>query len=559
MSDSKSNHFLIQGNILAIASLLVRIIGLIYRIPMRRIIGAEGSGLYSYSFEVYNIALILSSYSLPLAVSRLVAVRRAKKEHRNSYRIFLCAMAFAVSVGLLTSAIIFIGADFIAEVGFKSPNVALPLRVLSPTILVFAIMGVFRGFYQGKDTMIPTAVSQVLEQIVNAAVSIAASYMLVKSYSANINVAAYGAAGGTLGTFAGACIGLIFLVFVFIIYRPVLRKQIRADHSGSTESYKSIFKLLLATIAPIILSQTVYQLSGLIDGALFGNILHYKKVTSFDSEVLEVMPGQPYTSAHRDTLWGIYSSEYRLLTNVPVAIATAIGTAMVSSISADHVRGFYDTIRFKIKSAVKFNMIIAIPSAVGMSVLAYPINVLLFNDSYKLSAYLLMLGSSSIIFFAFSTVTTSILQGIGKLKIPVINSAISLGIHILMLFLILQFTSLSTYALVIGNVTFPLVVSILNWHALEKYIGYRQEVVKTFAIPCASALVMGVFTYFLYKGLHTLTGSMLLAASVAILLAIFIYFIFLVMFRGVNEDEIRQLPKGHVFVSILKKLRLLKN
>ena len=266
MSESKSNHFLIQGNILAISSLLVRVIGLIYRIPMRRIIGAEGAGLYSYSFEVYNIALILSSYSLPLAVSRLVAVRRAKKEHRNSYRIFLCAMAFAVSAGLLTTSIIFVGADFIAEVAFKSPNVALPLRVLAPTILVFAIMGVFRGFYQGKDTMIPTAISQVLEQIVNAIVSIAASYMLIKNYSANVNVAAYGAAGGTLGTFIGACTGLLFLLFVFIIYKPVLGRQIRNDHSGSTESYKSIFKLLLATIAPIILSQTVYQLSGLIDG-----------------------------------------------------------------------------------------------------------------------------------------------------------------------------------------------------------------------------------------------------------------------------------------------------
>jgi len=526
---------------------------------MRRIIGAEGAGLYSYSFEVYNIALILSSYSLPLAVSRLVAVRRAKKEHRNSYRIFLCAMAFAVCVGLLTTTIIFIGADFIAEVGFKSPNVALPLRVLSPTILIFAIMGVFRGFYQGKDTMIPTAISQVLEQVVNAIVSIAASYMLIKNYSANINVAAYGAAGGTLGTFAGACVGLIFLVFVFIIYKPVLSKQIRTDHSGNRESYKFIFRLLLATIAPIILSQTVYQLSGLIDGALFGNILHNKKVTVFDSEVLEVLPGQPYTSAHRDKLWGIYSSEYRLLTNVPVAIAAAIGTAMVSSISADHVRGFYDTIRFKIKSAVKFNMIIAIPSAVGMSVLAYPINVLLFDDGYKLSTYILMLGSVSIIFFAYSTVTTAILQGIDKLKIPVINSAISLGIHIIMLSLILQFTELSTYALVIGNVTFPLVVSILNWHALEKYINYRQEVIKTFAIPCASALIMGLLAYFLYKGLYALTDSMLLATSVTILLAIIIYFISLVLLKGVNEDEIRQLPKGYVFVSILKRLRLLKS
>lgn len=557
MSESKSNHFLIQGNILAIASLLVRIIGLIYRIPMRRIIGLEGTGLYNYSFEVYNIALILSSYSLPLAVSRLVAVRRAKKEHRNSYRLFLCALAFAVIAGLLTTIIVFAGADYIADLVFKSPNVALPLRVLSPTILIFAVMGVFRGFYQGKNTMIPTAISQVLEQIVNAIVSIVASYVLIKNYSANINVAAYGAAGGTLGTFTGACIGLIFLLFVFIIYKPVLKKQVRSDNSGNTESYKTIFKILVATIAPIILSQTVYQVSGLIDGALFGNVLNTKKVTVFDSEVLEVLPGQPYTSTHRDKLWGIYSGEYRLLTNVPVAIATAIGTAMVTTLSADHVKGYYDLIRQKIKTAIKFNMIIAIPSAVGMSVLAMPINILLFNDSYRLSAHILLLGSASIIFFAHSTITTSILQGIGKLKIPVIHSAISLGIHVILVYLLLKFTGLSTYVLVIGNVTFPLVVSILNWLSIEKYLGYKQEMIKTFLIPLASALLMGIATYFIYYGLDILTGSMLISTMVSVILAIIIYFILLILMKGVSESEIRQLPKGGTLFGILKKLHLM--
>lgn len=557
MSENRSNNFLIQGNILAVASLLVRIIGLLYRIPMRRIIGLEGTGLYNYSFEVYNIALILSSYSLPLAVSRLVAVRRAKKEHRNAYRLFLCALAFAVCVGVLTTTIIFIGADFIAEFAFKSPNVALPLRVLAPTILVFAIMGVFRGFYQGKNTMIPTAVSQVLEQIVNAAVSIAASYLLIKNFSANENVAAYGAAGGTLGTFTGACIGLLFLLFVFIIYKPVINKQMRNDYIGNTESYKTIFKLLFITIAPIILSQTVYQVSGLIDGALFGNVLNSKKVTSFDSEVLGVMAGQPYTSTHRDKLWGIYSGEYRLLTNVPVAIAAAIGTAMVTSLSADHVKGYYDLIRSKVKSAIKFNMIIAIPSAVGIGVLALPINTLLFNDSYKLSAYVLMLGAASIVFFAYSTLTTAILQGINKLNVPVINSAISLGIHIVLVYAMLQFTCLSTYALVIGNVTFPLVVSLLNWLAIEKYLKYKQEMIRTFLIPLISSLIMGLATYFIYKGLSILTGSMLLSTMISILLAIIIYFIVLVLLRGVNEAEIRQLPKGDGICRIFKKLHMI--
>jgi stage V sporulation protein B len=242
---NKSNHFLVQGSILAVTSLIVRMIGLVYRIPMTNIIGDEGMGIYNNTFEIYNIALILSSYSLPLAVSKLVAVRRINKEYRNSYRIFLSAMAFAVSVGLFTTLIIFFGADFIATF-YEGESIAFPLRVLSPTIFVFAIMGVLRGFYQGKNTMIPTAVSQLLEQIMNAVVSIVASYILVQNYSASINVASYGAAGGTLGTFVGALTGLLFLLFVFVVYKPVLNKQMRHDTDDNREDIKSVMKLLIS-------------------------------------------------------------------------------------------------------------------------------------------------------------------------------------------------------------------------------------------------------------------------------------------------------------------------
>lgn len=555
---SKNNQFLIQGSILAIASLLVRIIGLIYRMPMMRIIGQEGMGYYSYAFEIYNIALILSSYSLPLAVSKLVAARRPKKEHRNSYRIFLVAMSMALIVGFLGSAVIFIGADFFAEAILESPNTALPLRILAPTILVFAVMGVLRGFFQGKNTMIPTAISQVLEQVVNASVSVAAAYILMKNYSTSMNVASYGAAGGTLGTFTGAFVGMLFLLFVFVLYKPILNKQLRKDHSDNQESYGTIFKLLIITIAPVILSQTVYQISGLLDGSLFNLIMKSKEITLFDMEVLNnAVSGSLYSEENRATLIGIYSGEYRTLTNVPVAIAAAMAASIVTAITADAARGMYDSICAKVHSAIKFNMIIAIPSAVGLGVLASPILQLIFKDSFKLSANFMILGSISVVFFALSTVSTAILQGINKLRIPVINSAISLGIHVVLVYLLLYFTPLSTYALVIGNVTFPLVVCILNWLAIERYLGYSQEIIKTFVIPTVSAGLMGVTIFFTHKGVMLLTKRNIIATSVSILLGIIIYFALLIFMKGVDEDEIRNIPMGARIVRLLKKLRML--
>jgi stage V sporulation protein B len=559
VTDRKENQFLIQGSILAVASLIVRIIGLIYRIPMTRIIGNEGMGLYSVAYELYSIALILSSYSLPLAVAKLVAAKNINKEHRNSYRIFICAMSFAFIIGLASFLILFFGADFFATVINNDPNLVIPIRILAPTLFVFAIMGVFRGFYQGKDTMIPTAISQVIEQIVNAVVSIVAAYYLIKAHSASSHVAAYGAAGGTLGTLVGALAGLLFLLFVYAIYRPVLRRQIKRDRTTYTEDYKDIYKMIIITISPIILSQTVYHISGVIDNALFGNIMATKEITYFDNTVFKVgTPNSLYSIENIRELLGIYNNKYRNLTNVPVAIASAIGTAIVTSITAAKVRGMDGVIRYKTHVAIKFNMIIAIPSAVGMGVLAYPILEMLFPGSYQLDANYIKLGAIAIVFYSLSTLTTAILQGINKLSIPVINSAISLGFHVALVFFLLKFTSLSGYALVIGNVTFALIVSILNWIAIEKYLEYKQEILKTFVIPTISAGIMGVAVYFIHFGLNKWTGSNTFSTAIAMLAAVIIYFALLILMKGVTEEELENLPKGEVLIRFLEWAHILK-
>ncbi len=557
-TQEKSNYFLVQGSILAAASLLVRIIGLIYRIPMTRIIGDEGMGSYNIAFAVYNLALILSSYGLPLAVSKLVTARTVVKEHKNAYRVFRISLIFASVIGLIATLVLFFGADFFATVLNEDPFAVLPIKVLAPTIFVFSVMGVFRGFYQGKNTMIPTAFSQVLEQIINAIVSVAAAYFLMKNYSASVDVTAYGAAGGTLGTLVGAITGLLFLLFVFMIYKPYLRKQMRHDRSEYQETIGEIFKLLLLTISPIILSQTVYHINEVIDNSLFSKIMVTKEVTQFDQSVFSSPAlGQLYSEEHIRILLGKYGTKYKLLTNVPVAIASAIGAAIVTSITAAKVRGQVHEIRRKTHVAIKFNMIIAIPSAVGMAVLAYPILTMLFPGSHQLEANFLRLGSISIVFYALSTVSTAILQGIDKMRIPVINSAISLGLHVVLVFLLLWFTPLSTYSLVIGNVSFALVVSILNWIAIEKYLAYKQEITKTFIIPTISTGLMGVITHFAYLGLHKLTGSNAISTLIALVLAVMIYFALLIFMKGLEEEELLNIPKGESIVRLLRKLHIL--
>lgn len=543
----KQASFISQGIILAAASVIVRLIGVVYRIPLANTIGNDGLGAYSNAFEVYNIALLLSTYSIPTAISKLISEREDKKEYGNSYHMLQVGMVFAAVLGFLASLLLFVGADFIAEHIFKEADLstAIPLKVLAPTIFVFSIMGVIRGFFQGKHTVIPTSVSQILEQIVNAVVSVVAAKMLIGHFSASEKISAYGAAGGTLGTLCGALTALVFLLFVFLSYLPYLKRRLKKDQIGAYEDRAFLFKMLLMTTFPIILNQTVYSISSLLDSVLLNQILDGKGVAE----------------TVRRELFGLYSGKYRLMTNVPIAIASSIGMATLPSIVQAHTQKNKELLHGRIAQAVKLNMLIAFPCAGGMAVLAGPIMQFVFGetgDSLTMTSRMMYIGAASIIFFAYSTATNSILQGVNRMRVPVIHGVISLAIYLVLDVVLLLFTPLGVYALVIGNMVFPLIISILNWRRLKKETGYVQELDRTFLRIGLCTVFMSVLALLIYRGMMFVTKeSNAISLCVAIFLAMVIYFVMLLLFRAVEEEELTDMPKGALLVRIAKKFRLM--
>lgn len=536
--------FLKQGSVLALASILVRVIGMVYRIPMANIIGDDGNGIYSAAFEVYNILLIISSYGMPMAVSKMVAAKCTERKYKEAYKIFRCSMLFSILSGGLMATFVFFGADWIEKTFFsKFQGISIPLRVLAPTIFIVAVMGVFRGLYQGRKTMMPTAVSQILEQIVNAVISIVAAYYLMMDHSASKHLSAWGAAGGTMGTCFGALSALLFLFLVYLLYRPVLYKQMRRDRSPKIATTAETYHLIFWTVIPIILSQTVYQLSGIIDVTVYNYAMEARHV---DDELVR-------------TLQGIYSTKYRLLVSVPIAVSTAIASSMIPSLVASVTAKDGTAIHTKVTMAVKFNMIIAFPSTVGLAVLAVPIIRLLFPSAdYQTGGIMLMTGSSCIIFYALSTVTSGVLQSIDKMSLPVYHSLISLVLHVILIFLLLRFTTMGAYALVVGNVTYPLVVCILNGRSVRKSLGFRQEVVKSFCIPFLSSVVMGILTYAVYELFFLLTHRIYIAVIPAFAAAVCTYFAMVLKLGGLSRTELYEFPYGRKMSVLADRFHLLK-
>ncbi|MCI8586952.1 MAG: polysaccharide biosynthesis protein [Lachnospiraceae bacterium] len=547
---SKKGSYIIEGGILAAASILVRVIGLAYRIPVTRILGPVGNSYYSAAYEVYSMVLLISSFSLPLAVSKLVSARMAKGQVRSAIKIFRCTLIFALVSGGIGSLLIYFGAGFFSDVLVSTPESRLALQVLAPTILVVALMGCMRGYFQGLGSMVPTAVSQIVEQIINAAVSIGAAWFLFDYgakldalYSTKTSSYAFGAAGSTLGTGAGALTGLLFLIFIMFAYNRVMKRRRSMDRGGRVESSSEIYRLLLVTILPVILSTAVYNLSGIIDQGIFKHLMAYKK----------------YESMKIDELWGIFSGEYKVLTNVPIAVASAMASSAIPELTRARVNKDRREMRRKTENAIRFVMVVCIPCAVGLSVLAEPILRLLFGakDHIHTSAMLLQIGTASVVLYGMSTLTNGILQGMDKMRLPVIHAAISLVLHVGLLVFLILVPGLNIYAVVWANIFFAFLMCVLNSRSIARYMKYRQEVIRTFLIPLASSVIMGAAAYGVHFGLMTAVKNNTAATLTACVCAVLVYGIALLLLKGLTEEELLRFPKGRMLVNLAKKIRLM--
>lgn len=548
---SKSNSFIIQGSILAFAGILVRVIGLIYRIPLNRILGESGMGYYGTAFEIYNVLILLSSQSMPLAVSKIVSEKLEKKQYKNAHKVFKGALIYGITIGVIFGMLAFFGADWISVKIYKLPQVAIPLRILAPTLTVACVLGVLRGYFQGMGNMIPTSVSQIFEQIVNAVVSVIAAYELgAYGYSLSKMAdesetfrASYSAAGGTLGTLCGAVTALIIMIIILYRHFGSINSNIRKDITKSVDSYGTITKVIVFTITPVLISTTIYNIGNLLDNPIFQNIMY------------SISPES--TEAQRSAVYGNYTGIYRTLTTMPIAIASALSTAIVPSLVRSYVAGDRSVVKNKIDMALKFSMIIAFPCGMGLSVLGVPINKLLFGSSGDGAAPMMVFSIFTVIAFSLSTISNAILQGIDKLKVPIKNSAISLGLHLIILPCLLIVFKLNIYGVVIGDILFGATVSVLNAMSIKKYLNYRQNMFETFVKPFICAGVMGAGCFGIYKLFNGLIKINAISTIVAIMVAVVIYALMLVITKTVTEDELLSMPKGAMIAKLMKKIHMI--
>ena len=552
------NNFITQAGILAAAGFISRIIGLLYTSPLSAIIGDLGLGYYSSAYNYYTIILLVSSYSIPSAISKVMAGKLGAGEYKNAHRLFIGSLLYVLVIGGIASIFLYFGAGLFVE-----PDAIPVLRTFAPTIFIYGILGVLRGYFQAHKNMVPTSVSQILEQIANALVSVGAAYLFIRyaqmhsflgmapvstissEVKAKIAEAVSGAIGSALGTGSGVVIALIFMFFAYMKVRPGFKKMIQADTHKNVDSAGSIIKMITLIVTPFILSTAMSNLASTVNNKLFTSF--YPLIRNLD--MVEV-------TSH----WGIFSGKSMKISNIPIAFASAMAAAMIPQIAQLIAKNDIAESKSKIGLAVKATMLISIPCAVGLFVLAAPVTLLLYPNTLPnitLAKHSLMALSLSVIFYALSTLNSSVLQGLGKVVTPIINAGVALviqtGVGVALLFL----TDLDVFSIAISSTLYSAIIAVLNQLAVRKHIGYKQEMLRTFVLPFIASGIMGGASYGVYRLILHFTSSPRLSVIPAIIVAIPVYFVALLLVRAVTAEELKAFPKGAALVRIAKKLHLL--
>lgn len=461
-------------SILGVAGLICKLVGVLYKIPLANLIGSEGIGVYQQVFPTYNLMLTVSSAGIPVAISRMVAFHITRGQVRNARKTFAVSLVMLTLLGLISTALMLIFSPQLAK-ATGTPEAQMGFVYIAPSLLLVCIMSAFRGYMQGHRRMVPTAVSQLIEQVGKVAIALplAHSFMLSGGF-------AMGAAGTLLGTSIAEAVALLYMAADYLFFRPQ-SYQGGGRSLRTTQSTKTIAREVVFSAVPITIGASIVPLAGAVDSFMLVSLMQ------------EYLP-----KAEALSRYGIYSGLVIALINVPTAIAMAMSSNLVPSISAKRALANKPGIKRDAAAGLRLAMVIGLPSSVGMSLLAEPILFLLFGSG-RYSAQQLVLGGQllsisalTIVVFTLVQASSGILQGLYKQRIPMYTLMLGVGLKVVINYLAVRIPEINIFGAPWASLTCYIISAGLNIYYVAKYAGLRLDIKELLVYPGLATLVMAV-------------------------------------------------------------------
>lgn len=534
----QTSALLMKGaTILVIAGIVSKIFGAIFRIPLTNMIGAEGQAYYSAAYAVYNLLFVIATAGFPVAISRMVSSRIAEGDFLNAHKSYKLAMKVSWALGIISFIVMFFGAGAIAS-AYKNPGAEASMKAISVALLFTPVVASMRGYYQGRQNMKPTGITEVIEQMMRVAVGLTLAYMF---YKTNLQ---YAAAGATFGASAGIIAALVAMAVIYARDKEP-RSKLLEGSVVKAETDKKRLKELFAFLIPITIGASVMPIMFNIDA---GIIVRRLLATGWDPVMAKKLYG----------LMGGFCDPIINLPNIFIdAICISLMPAVTTAFTLNNKKDMDD----HIKTGLKTMMIITYPCAIGLIVLAKPILTMLYYRKYDealLAVPALQILALSIITLSIMRTLQSCLQGIGKMMLPVYNLFIGAIVKAVSSYILLGIPAVNINGAAIGSVLAYVTAGILNFRALKKYTNVSLDMKSIFFRPLVAALIMGAAAIVSYKLLFLITSSNAVSTLVSVIFAAAVYFVSAFLTGAVTKDEIELMPKGDLIYRLAVRLKVAK-
>ena len=534
----QTSALLMKGaTILVIAGIVSKIFGAIFRIPLTNMIGAEGQAYYSAAYAVYNLLFVIATAGFPVAISRMVSSRIAEGDFINAHKSYKLAMKVSWALGIISFIVMFFGAGAIAA-AYKNPGAEASMKAISVALLFTPVVASMRGYYQGRQNMKPTGITEVVEQMMRVAVGLTLAYMF---YKTNLQ---YAAAGATFGASAGIIAALAAMAVIYARDKDS-RSKLLEGSIVKDETDKKRLKELFAFLIPITIGASVMPIMFNIDA---GIIVRRLLATGWDPVMAK-------------KLYGLMGGFCDPIINLPNIFIDAICISLMPAVTTAFTLNNKKDLDDHIKTGLKTMMIITYPCAIGLIVLAKPILTMLYYRKYDealLAVPALQILALSIITLSIMRTLQSCLQGIGKMMLPVYNLFIGAIVKAISSYILLGIPAVNINGAAIGSVLAYVTAGILNFRALKKYTDVSLDMKSIFVRPLIAALIMGAAAIASYKLLYLITSSNAVSTLASVMFAAAVYFVSAFLTGAVTKDEIELIPKGDLIYRLAVRLKVAK-
>lgn len=529
--------FLHGALVLGIAGLVIKVMGMVFRIPLANIIGADGMGYYQTAYPVYVLLLTLATAGVPVAISRMVAERTAVNSYYEAYRVFRISFLLLLLIGTFSSTILFLGAE--AIVAFQNPKdpthaAKYAMMAISPALIVVPVQAAFRGFFQGMQNMRPTAVSQVVEQFFRVVTGLILAIILVEKG------VEFSAAGASFGATAGGIAGLAAIVAIYALNKEALNRKMAGCDKRIKESGGKILWQILWIAIPITIGAAVMPIMNTIDALM----------------VPRRLIGAGFTGEAARVLYGQLTGFAGPMINFPQVLTQAIAMSLVPAVAAAYKINDLIFLRHNVQLGLRMAWMIGMPCAVGFMALSEPIMLMLYPmqkaDAIGAAPCFFIL-SFGVIFLASLQTLTGVLQGVGKQMVPVVNICIGAIAKVLLTYILTGIPSINIKGAAIGTVTAYIVASILNIAAVKRYTGTNFNLGQILIKPMFSVIIMAGCVLMTYNVIFEKAGlGNTFSTLISIVVGAVVYGLMLLTTRAVTGEELILLPKGEKLAAALK-------